>query len=51
MPRGRLDAILAAGPLAVRHTVRAEVTDFQALRTIPELAKYADRLETPRVPA
>jgi uncharacterized protein YciI len=44
MERGRLDAILATDPLAIRHMVRPEVIEFQALRTIPELAHYADRL-------
>ena len=44
MKRGRLDAILATDPLALQHMVRPEVIEFQALRTVPELARYADRL-------
>ncbi|MER7010990.1 YciI family protein [Saccharopolyspora sp. NPDC000359] len=44
MSRGRLDAILATDPFALRKLVRYEVIEFQALRTIPELAKYADPL-------
>lgn len=47
MPRGQLEAILATDPLARQRMVRSEVLEFQALRTIPELAYYADRL-TPR---
>lgn len=44
MSRGQLDAILATDPLALRHMVRPQVIEFQALRTVPEMAKYADRL-------
>jgi uncharacterized protein YciI len=44
MPRGRLDAILATDPLTLQHLARPEVIEFQAFRTIPELAQYADRL-------
>ncbi|GAA2811828.1 YciI family protein [Saccharopolyspora taberi] len=44
MPRGRLDAILALDPLVLHKMARYEVIEFQALRTIPELAKYADPL-------
>src|SRR5437764_2708919 len=44
MLRGRLDAILATGPLTSQRMVRTEVLEFQALRTIPELARYADLL-------
>ncbi|MGW1676559.1 YciI family protein [Saccharopolyspora sp. NPDC002376] len=44
MSRGRLDAILATDPFALHKLVRYEVIEFQALRTIPELAKYADPL-------
>jgi uncharacterized protein YciI len=44
MPRGRLDAILATDPFALRKLVKYEVIEFQALCTIPELAKYADHL-------
>lgn len=44
MPRGRLDAILATDPFALRRLVRHQVIEFQALRTVPELAKYADQL-------
>ena len=44
MPRGRLEAILATDPFALRKLCRHEVIEFQALRTIPELAKYADHL-------
>ena len=46
MSRGRLDAILATDPFALHKLARYEVVEFEALRTIPELAKYADRLET-----
>jgi uncharacterized protein YciI len=44
MPRGKLDAILATDPFALRKLVRHEVIEFQALCTIPELARYADHL-------
>jgi uncharacterized protein YciI len=44
MSRGRLEAILATDPFALRKLTRHEVIEFQALRTIPELAKYADHL-------
>ncbi|WP_188984813.1 YciI family protein [Saccharopolyspora thermophila] len=44
MPRGRLDAILATDPFALHKLARYEVIEFQALRTVPELAKYADPL-------
>lgn len=44
MPRGKLDAILATDPFALRKLARYNVIEFQALRTIPELAKYADHL-------
>ncbi|GAA2775790.1 YciI family protein [Saccharopolyspora taberi] len=44
MARGRLDAILATDPLVREHLVRPEVITFEALRTVPELARYADRL-------
>jgi uncharacterized protein YciI len=46
MLRGRLDAILATDPFALHKLVRYEVIEFQAHRTIPELAKYADPLST-----
>lgn len=46
MSRGRLDAILATDPFALHKLARYDVIEFEALRTIPELAKYADRLET-----
>jgi uncharacterized protein YciI len=44
MARGRLDALLATDPFVLRKLARYEVIEFQALRTIPELAKYADHL-------
>ncbi|GAA4612782.1 YciI family protein [Saccharopolyspora hordei] len=44
MARGRLDAILATDPFALHKLVRYEVIEFHALRTVPELAKYADPL-------
>lgn len=44
MSRGRLDAILATDPFSVDRVAKSEVIDFQALKTIPELAKYADHL-------
>ncbi|MEY8041810.1 MULTISPECIES: YciI family protein [Saccharopolyspora] len=44
MSRGKLDAILASDPFAVDRLVRHEVIEFHALRTIPELANYADPL-------
>lgn len=44
MPRGRLDAILATDPFALHKLVKYEVIEFQARRTIPELAQYADPL-------
>ena len=44
MPRGKLDAILATDPFALHKLVRHDVIEFQALRTIPELAAYADQL-------
>lgn len=44
MSRGRLDAILATDPFSVRRLANYEVIEFQALHTIPELAKYADHL-------
>lgn len=46
MLRSRLSAILATDPLATHHMVRSEVLEFQALHTIPELAQYADMLNT-----
>ncbi|SHG33468.1 YciI family protein [Streptoalloteichus hindustanus] len=42
MPRGRLDAILACDPLAVRRLVHHEILEFQASRTSPALAAYAE---------
>lgn len=42
MSRGRLDAILATDPFVARKLVRYEVIHFQALRSVPELAKYSD---------
>lgn len=42
MSRGRLDAILATDPFVARKLARYEVIEFQALRTVPELAKYSD---------
>ena len=48
MARGRLDALLATDPIVLHKLARYEVIEFQALRTIPELAKYADHL-TPAV--
>ncbi len=44
MSRGRLDALLATDPFVARRLARYEVIDFQALRTVPELAKYTDTL-------
>lgn len=38
MPRGKLDALLAASPFAVRHLARFDVVEFQATRTAPQLA-------------
>ncbi|RRO15557.1 hypothetical protein EIL87_16125 [Saccharopolyspora rhizosphaerae] len=46
MSRGRLDAILATDPFALHKLARYEVIEFHALRTIPELAAYADPLPT-----
>lgn len=45
MSRGRLDAILATDPFSVHRVAKPEVIEFQALKTIPELAQYADHLE------
>lgn len=47
MPRLRLDAILATDPFVLHRLARYEVIEFRALRTIPELAKYADPLTVP----
>ncbi|GAA4841354.1 YciI family protein [Saccharopolyspora rosea] len=44
MSRGRLDAILATDPFLLHKLARYDVIEFQARRTIPELAKYADPL-------
>lgn len=44
MTRGRLEAILATDPFELRKLARHEVIEFQALRTVPEMAKYADQL-------
>ncbi len=44
MPRGRLDAILATDPFSLGKLAKHEVIEFQAYRTIPELAHYADQL-------
>lgn len=44
MSRGRLEAILATDPFELRKLARHEVIEFEALRTVPELAKYADHL-------
>lgn len=44
MSRGQLDAILATDPFVVHKVAKQEVIEFQALRTIPELADYADHL-------
>lgn len=44
MPRGKLDAILATDPFVLHKLARCDVIEFQALRTIPELARYADHL-------
>lgn len=44
MPRGKLDAILATGPFALRKLARFEVIEFKALLTVPELVNYADHL-------
>lgn len=37
MARGKLDAILASDPFAVRHLARHEVVEFSATRTAPQL--------------
>ncbi|SFP35406.1 Uncharacterized conserved protein YciI, contains a putative active-site phosphohistidine [Amycolatopsis arida] len=37
MSRGKLDAILATDPFAVRHLAQYEVIEFSATRTAPEL--------------
>lgn len=37
-----MDAILATDPFVARKLVRYEVIHFQALRSVPELAKYSD---------
>lgn len=42
MSRGRLDALLATDPFAVRKLVTYEVVEFRATRTRPELASFAD---------
>lgn len=44
MSRGQLDAILATDPYVVHKVARHEVIEFKALKTIPELADYADHL-------
>lgn len=44
MARGRLEAILATDPFELRKLARHEVIEFEALRTVPEMAKYADQL-------
>lgn len=44
MSRDRLEAILATDPFEWHKLARHEVIEFEALRTVPELAKYADRL-------
>ncbi|QUH02658.1 hypothetical protein HUO13_19290 [Saccharopolyspora erythraea] len=46
MKRGRLDAILATDPFVLRHMVKPEVIEFRALHTVPELVRYADRLDS-----
>jgi uncharacterized protein YciI len=43
MSRGRLDAILAAGPLVLRDLARTEVIEFQALRIVRELSSTSPR--------
>jgi uncharacterized protein YciI len=37
MPRGKLDAVLASDPFAIRHLAAYEVLEFAATRTAPEL--------------
>ncbi|PXY21165.1 YciI family protein [Prauserella muralis] len=37
MSRGKLDALLAADPLALAHYAHYEVVEFSATRTCPEL--------------
>ncbi len=39
MPRGKLDALLATDPFAVRKLAKCQVVEFQATRTAPELAR------------
>ncbi|MEU5691548.1 YciI family protein [Actinosynnema sp. NPDC020468] len=39
MPRGKLDALLATDPFAVRRLARYSVVEFQAGRTAPELSR------------
>ncbi|RKT52612.1 YciI family protein [Saccharothrix australiensis] len=38
MPRGKLDALLATDPFAIRKLARYQVVEFEATRTAPELA-------------
>lgn len=39
MPRGKLDALLATDPFAIRKLAKYQVVEFQATRTSPELAR------------
>jgi hypothetical protein len=39
MPRGKLDALLATDPFAIRKLAKYQVVEFQATRTAPELAR------------
>lgn len=40
MPRGKLDAVLATDPFAVKHLASHQVTTFEVTRTAPQLAKF-----------
>ncbi|MGC7097152.1 YciI family protein [Amycolatopsis lurida] len=44
MPRGKLDAILATDPFALRHLATYEVIEFSATRTAPELNRINEAL-------
>lgn len=44
MPRGKLDALLATDPFAIRHMARYDVVSFQVTMTAPELARVNEML-------
>jgi uncharacterized protein YciI len=44
MPRGKLEALLATDPFAAGRLAKYEIVEFQATRTVPELARLNEAI-------